>query len=32
METVVNYGKYKVIIRLNHQGHEASIKNEWYAC
>ena len=24
-------GKYKVVIRLNHQGHEASIKNEWYA-
>ena len=22
---------YKVVIRLNHQGHEASIKNEWYA-
>ena len=31
METVVNDGKYKVIIRLNHQGQEASIKNEWYA-
>lgn len=24
-------GKYKVVIRLNHQGQEASIKNEWYA-
>ena len=24
-------GKYKVVIRLNHKGHEASIKNEWYA-
>ena len=24
-------GKCKVVIRLNHQGHEASIKNEWYA-
>ena len=24
-------GKCKVIIRLNHQGQEASIKNEWYA-
>ena len=24
-------GKCKVIIRLNHQCHEASIKNEWYA-
>ena len=23
-------GKCKVIIRLNHQGQEASIKNEWY--
>ena len=22
-------GKYKIIIRLNHQGQEASIKNEW---
>lgn len=25
------YGKCKVIIRLNHQGQEASIRNEWYA-
>ena len=24
-------GKYKVIIRLNHQGKDASIINEWYA-
>ena len=24
-------GKCKVIIRLNHQGQEAGIKNEWYA-
>ena len=24
-------GKYKVVIRLNHQGQETSIKNEWYA-
>ena len=24
-------GKYKVVIRLNHKGQEASIKNEWYA-
>ena len=24
-------GKYKVVIRLNQQGQEASIKNEWYA-
>ena len=24
-------GKCKVIIRLNHKGQEASIKNEWYA-
>ena len=24
-------GKCKVIISLNHQCHEASIKNEWYA-
>ena len=31
METVVNDWKYKVIIRLNHQDHEASIKNELYA-
>lgn len=31
METVVKGGKYKVVIRLNHKGHEASIKNEWYA-
>ena len=23
-------GKYKIIIRINHQGQEASIKNEWY--
>ena len=23
-------GKCKVIIRLNHKGQEASIKNEWY--
>ena len=26
MGTVVKDGKYKVIIRLNHQGHETSIK------
>ena len=26
-----NDGKCKVIIRINHQGQEASIKNEWYA-
>ena len=31
METVVKDVKYKFIIRLNHKGHEASIKNEWYA-
>lgn len=31
METAVKDGKYKFIIRFNHQGHEASIKNEWYA-
>lgn len=24
-------GKCKFVIRLNHKGHEASIKNEWYA-
>ena len=24
-------GKYKVIILLNHQGQDASVKNEWYA-
>lgn len=24
-------GKYKVVISLNHQCQEASIKNEWYA-
>ena len=24
-------GKYKVVIRLNHKGQEASIRNEWYA-
>ena len=24
-------GKCKVIIRINHQCQEASIKNEWYA-
>ena len=24
-------GKFKVIIRLNHQGQDAIIKNEWYA-
>ena len=24
-------GKCKIIIRLNHQGQEASIKNDWYA-
>lgn len=23
--------KCKVVIRLNHKGQEASIKNEWYA-
>ena len=26
-----NGGKCKVVIRLNHKGQEASIKNEWYA-
>lgn len=26
-----NDGKCKVIISLNQKGHEASIKNEWYA-
>ena len=26
-----NDGKCKVIIRLNHQGQEAGIRNEWYA-
>ena len=26
-----NDGKCKVVIRLNQKGHEASIKNEWYA-
>lgn len=26
-----NDGKCKVVIRLNHKGQEASIKNEWYA-
>ena len=24
-------GKCKVIIRLNHQGQEAGIRNEWYS-
>ena len=24
-------GKCKLVIRLNQKGHEASIKNEWYA-
>ena len=24
-------GKCKIIIRINHQGQEASIKNEWYS-
>ena len=24
-------GKYKVIIHINHQCQDASIKNEWYA-
>ena len=24
-------GKCKIIIRLNHQGQEAVIRNEWYA-
>ena len=24
-------GKYKVIICINHQGKDASIRNEWYA-
>ena len=24
-------GKHEVVIRLNHQGQEASIINEWYA-
>ena len=31
METVVKEGKCKVVIRLNHQGQEVSIRNEWYA-
>ena len=26
-----NDGKCKVVIRLDHKGQEASIKNEWYA-
>ena len=26
-----NDGKCKVVIRLDQKGHEASIKNEWYA-
>ena len=26
-----NDGKCKFVIRLNQKGHEASIKNEWYA-
>lgn len=26
-----NDGKYKVVIRLNHKGKEASIRNELYA-
>ena len=25
-----NDGKCKIIIRLNHQGQEAGIRNEWY--
>ena len=24
-------GKCKIIIRLNHQGQEAGIRNDWYA-
>ena len=24
-------GKHEVVIRLNHKGQEASIKNYWYA-
>ena len=24
-------GKCKIIIRLNHQGQEAGIRNEWYS-
>ena len=24
-------GKYKVVIRLNHKGKDAIIRNEWYA-
>ena len=31
METVVKEWKYKIVISLNHQCHEASIKNEWHA-
>lgn len=31
METVVKDGKYKFIIRFNHQGQEASIRIDWYA-
>ena len=31
METVVKDWKYKIVISLNHQCHEASIKNDWYA-
>ena len=26
-----NDGKCKIIIRLNHQGQEAGIRNEWYS-
>ena len=28
---MVNDGKYKVVIRINQQGQEARIKNDWYA-
>lgn len=31
MGTVIKDGKYKFIIRLNHKGKEARIRNEWYA-
>ena len=24
-------GKYKIVISLNHQCHEAGIRNEWYS-
>ena len=30
METVVKDWKFKIVISLNHQCQETSIKNEWY--